>query len=190
MRTICAVLLTVVYFRASFSFSLQFFHSSVRLFSSLRSSPIQTCRKSIKQFTTESSVIQAEGSGSHCRIKVIGVGGGGGNAVNRMVESGTAVLGVEMWTVNTDAQALSRSLAAHKLNIGTTTSRYSNSFFVIDMRSPCLVSSTRQFVIALSLFFPQKIANCYFASSFALCWVFAIACFLCTLIITFYKYKY
>jgi cell division protein FtsZ len=40
-----------------------------------------------------------------------------------MVESGTAVLGVEMWTVNTDAQALSRSLAPHKLNIGTTTSR-------------------------------------------------------------------
>eukprot|EP01031_Cornospumella_fuschlensis_P009973 gene9973-12228_t len=30
--------------------------------------------------------IQAEGSGSPCRIKVIGVGGGGGNAVNRMME--------------------------------------------------------------------------------------------------------
>ena len=69
------------------------------------------------------NVIQAEGSGSPCRIKVIGVGGGGGNAVNRMMESGTAVLGVEMWTVNTDAQALSRSLAPNKLNIGATTSR-------------------------------------------------------------------
>lgn len=35
------------------------------------------------------NVIEAEGSGSPCRIKVIGVGGGGGNAVNRMMESAT-----------------------------------------------------------------------------------------------------
>lgn len=51
------------------------------------------------------------------------MGGGGGNAVNRMIESSTGVLGVELWTVNTDAQALSRSLAPKKLNIGTLTSR-------------------------------------------------------------------
>lgn len=56
-----------------------------------------------------------------CRIKVIGVGGGGGNAVNRMVQSG--VQGVEFWAVNTDAQALSRNLAPHKLHIGTTITR-------------------------------------------------------------------
>ena len=42
-------------------------------------------------------------------IKVIGVGGGGGNAVNRMVESG--VQGVEFISVNTDMQALNFSLA-------------------------------------------------------------------------------
>ena len=66
----------------------------------------------------------AEGSGSPCRIKVIGVGGGGGNAVNRMMESSTGILGVELWAVNTDAQALSRSLAPKKLNIGSLTSRY------------------------------------------------------------------
>ena len=40
------------------------------------------------------------------RIKVIGVGGAGGAAVNRMVEAG--VDGVEFITINTDAQALSR----------------------------------------------------------------------------------
>ena len=66
--------------------------------------------------------IEAEGSGSPCRIKVIGVGGGGGNAVNRMIDS-AGIIGVEMWTLNTDAQALARSIAPKKLNIGTTTSR-------------------------------------------------------------------
>jgi len=50
-------------------------------------------------------------------IKVIGVGGGGGNAINRMVASG--VKGVEFWAVNTDIQALSVSLADHKVQIGT-----------------------------------------------------------------------
>lgn len=73
--------------------------------------------------STPVDFIEAEGSGNHCRIKVIGVGGGGGNAVNRMMESHTGVMGVELWTVNTDAQALSRSLAPRKLNIGQTTSR-------------------------------------------------------------------
>ena len=58
-----------------------------------------------------------------CRIKVIGVGGGGGNAVNRMIESGRAVERVEMWATNTDAQALSRNLAPNKLNIGKVLSR-------------------------------------------------------------------
>ena len=36
-----------------------------------------------------------------CKIKVIGVGGGGGNAVNRMVESTLGVSGVELWAMNT-----------------------------------------------------------------------------------------
>ncbi|KAJ8604783.1 hypothetical protein CTAYLR_001042 [Chrysophaeum taylorii] len=56
-----------------------------------------------------------------CCIKVIGVGGGGGNAVNRMVE--TAITGVEFWALNTDAQALSRSLARNTINIGRDTTR-------------------------------------------------------------------
>jgi cell division protein FtsZ len=50
------------------------------------------------------------------QIKVLGVGGGGGNAVNRMVDSGLA--GVEFVSINTDAQALDSSLASKKLQIG------------------------------------------------------------------------
>lgn len=49
-------------------------------------------------------------------IKVIGVGGGGNNAVNRMISAG--LQGVEFISVNTDAQALSLSQAPQKLQIG------------------------------------------------------------------------
>ena len=49
-------------------------------------------------------------------IKVIGVGGGGGNAVNRMVISG--LKGVEFITMNTDQQALFASKATHKVQLG------------------------------------------------------------------------
>src|SRR5438105_6150717 len=49
-------------------------------------------------------------------VKIIGVGGGGSNAVNRMVESG--VQGVEFIAVNTDAQALQMSSAMRKIPIG------------------------------------------------------------------------
>lgn len=55
------------------------------------------------------------------QIKVIGVGGGGGNAVNRMVESG--VQGAEFIAVNTDRQILNRSSATHKIQIGDKTTR-------------------------------------------------------------------
>ncbi|MDE3202022.1 MAG: cell division protein FtsZ [Acidobacteriota bacterium] len=50
------------------------------------------------------------------RIKVIGVGGGGGNAVNRMIESGLE--GVEFIAANTDVQALKLSQAPIKLQLG------------------------------------------------------------------------
>lgn len=50
------------------------------------------------------------------QIKVIGVGGGGSNAVNRMIDSG--IQGVEFIAVNTDYQALNLSKAQHKLQIG------------------------------------------------------------------------
>lgn len=55
------------------------------------------------------------------KIRVIGVGGGGGAALNRMIES--RVQGVEFIAVNTDLQALKNSLAATTLHIGRTTTR-------------------------------------------------------------------
>ena len=54
-------------------------------------------------------------------IKVIGVGGGGTNAVNRMVDSG--IRGVEFVAVNTDRQALLGSKAASKIQIGEKITR-------------------------------------------------------------------
>jgi len=55
------------------------------------------------------------------RIKVVGVGGAGGAAINRMVESG--VEGVEYIAINTDAQALHHSQAATKIHIGKDATR-------------------------------------------------------------------
>jgi len=55
------------------------------------------------------------------RIKVVGVGGAGNNAVNRMIDAG--VEGVEFIAVNTDAQVLFDSQADIKINIGKATTR-------------------------------------------------------------------
>ena len=52
------------------------------------------------------------------KIKVIGIGGGGGNAVNRMIESG--VKGVDFIVANTDAQVLNTSLAENKIALGSS----------------------------------------------------------------------
>ena len=49
-------------------------------------------------------------------IKVVGVGGGGNNVVNRMVRSGTK--GVDFVAVNTDKQVLNASSATYKIQIG------------------------------------------------------------------------
>ncbi|MBI4455614.1 MAG: cell division protein FtsZ [Acidobacteria bacterium] len=58
-----------------------------------------------------------EGAANGARIKVIGIGGGGGNAVNRMIEAG--IEGVEFISANTDLQALRTSLAPMKLQLGS-----------------------------------------------------------------------
>jgi cell division protein FtsZ len=55
------------------------------------------------------------------RIKVVGVGGAGGAAINRMVDAG--VTGVDFIAINTDAQALHHSKANHKVHIGKDTTK-------------------------------------------------------------------
>src|SRR5437868_11671740 len=55
------------------------------------------------------------------KIKVIGVGGGGGNAINRMIEAG--IEGVQFLVANTDLQALKSSRASVKIQIGEKLTR-------------------------------------------------------------------
>jgi cell division protein FtsZ len=58
---------------------------------------------------------------SGAKIKVIGVGGGGGNAINRMIEAG--IEGVQFLVANTDLQALKSSRASVKIQIGEKLTR-------------------------------------------------------------------
>ncbi|MBO4378168.1 MAG: hypothetical protein J5889_04350, partial [Clostridia bacterium] len=60
-------------------------------------------------------MVQEQGAG-FASIKVVGCGGGGNNAVNRMVEAG--LRGVDFVAVNTDRQALTQSKAGTKIQIG------------------------------------------------------------------------
>ncbi len=67
-------------------------------------------------------LLEFEGSsGQKARIKVIGVGGGGGNALNTMIRSGLS--GVEFVAANTDAQALEHNLATVKVQLGAEVTR-------------------------------------------------------------------
>src|ERR1700733_13850454 len=66
------------------------------------------------EFADETRAYQA-------RIKVVGVGGSGGNAINTMIHFGLD--GVEFITVNTDAQALNSNAAALKIPIGAAVTR-------------------------------------------------------------------
>jgi cell division protein FtsZ len=58
---------------------------------------------------------------NYAKIKVVGVGGAGGNAVNRMIDQ--KLKGVEFISVNTDSQALEFSKAEHKMQIGRSITR-------------------------------------------------------------------
>jgi cell division protein FtsZ len=57
-----------------------------------------------------------QSNGNLANIKVIGVGGGGGNAVNRMIAANLE--GIEFIVANTDAQALEMSKAPTKIQLG------------------------------------------------------------------------
>jgi len=67
------------------------------------------------------SIEFADDAELQARIKVVGVGGSGGNALNTMIQSGLE--GVEFIAANTDAQALDRSLASVKIQLGPTLTR-------------------------------------------------------------------
>ncbi len=61
------------------------------------------------------------GTGRGAKIRVVGVGGGGGNALNSMIDKG--LIGVDFVAVNTDLQALERSTAQQKIQIGKNLTR-------------------------------------------------------------------
>ena len=60
--------------------------------------------------------LEDDQSAQNARMKVVGVGGGGGNAVNRMIDERLG--GVEFISVNTDVQALGHSKSDMKVQIG------------------------------------------------------------------------
>ncbi|CAA6664048.1 unnamed protein product [Spirodela intermedia] len=70
-------------------------------------------------FSASSFLATAASDGA--RIKVIGIGGGGNNAVNRMIGSG--LQGVDFYAINTDAQALLQSSATQRIRIGEQLTR-------------------------------------------------------------------
>ncbi len=81
-------------------------------------------------------------------IKVVGVGGGGTNAVNRMIEEG--IRGVEFVAVNTDAQALALSDADIKVHIGTDITKGLGAGAVPEVGAECAEESRDEIKAALA----------------------------------------
>ncbi|MEO0408552.1 MAG: cell division protein FtsZ, partial [Cyanobacteria bacterium P01_A01_bin.135] len=86
------------------------------------SNPFKDSRLHLRQTNGHDSGVsdqQPEGDpvvpSSVAKIKVIGIGGGGCNAVNRMIDSD--VSGIEFWAINTDAQALDHSASHNGLQV-------------------------------------------------------------------------
>ncbi|MBS4762025.1 cell division protein FtsZ [Carnobacteriaceae bacterium zg-ZUI252] len=80
-------------------------------------------------------------------IKVIGVGGGGGNAVNRMIEEG--VKGIEFIVANTDVQALSASKAETKIQLGPKLTKGLGAGSIPDVGQQAAMESEEQLTQAL-----------------------------------------
>eukprot|EP00252_Welwitschia_mirabilis_P001508 TRINITY_DN11366_c0_g1_i1.p1 TRINITY_DN11366_c0_g1~~TRINITY_DN11366_c0_g1_i1.p1 ORF type:complete len:439 (-),score=94.01 TRINITY_DN11366_c0_g1_i1:92-1363(-) len=79
---------------------------------------LQQCRRMSAVFALPDFVSSEMDS---ARIKVVGIGGGGNNAINRMVGSG--LQGVEFYAINTDSQALQQSATDHRVQIGEKLTR-------------------------------------------------------------------
>ena len=74
-------------------------------------------RRDVESIQSSSNMNQPSMQGVNpAKIKVIGVGGGGGNAVNRMIKAGLS--GVEFWLMNTDLQILNTSLCKNRIQLG------------------------------------------------------------------------
>ncbi|PIE89666.1 MAG: cell division protein FtsZ [Acidobacteria bacterium] len=80
-------------------------------------------------------------------IKVVGIGGGGGNAVNRMIDAG--ITGVEFLVANTDIQALSRSSASHKIQIGAKITKGLGAGAQPDIGRQAAIEDTNQIIECL-----------------------------------------
>jgi cell division protein FtsZ len=78
----------------------------------------ETETQSNYDYSVQSSddIMQTPAGVNPAKIKVIGVGGGGGNAVNRMIKSG--LTGVEFWLMNTDLQILNTSTCKNRIQLG------------------------------------------------------------------------
>ena len=75
------------------------------------------------------------------RMKVVGVGGAGCNAVNRMIQAG--LTGVDFVAINTDVQALDLSLAQNRVQIGKGTTRGLGAGFQERAPASCVCSRAR-----------------------------------------------
>ncbi|HEV7919759.1 MAG TPA: cell division protein FtsZ [Thermoanaerobaculia bacterium] len=82
------------------------------------------------------------------RIKVVGVGGGGGNAVNRMIQAG--IKGVEFIVANTDVQAMRNALAPVKLQIGAKLTKGLGAGANPDIGKQAALEDTDRIIEALS----------------------------------------
>jgi cell division protein FtsZ len=78
---------------------------------------VRDAKNTLAEESRSDEIVQS----SVARIKVIGVGGGGCNAVNRMIAS--EVSGVEFWSINTDAQALTNANTQNRLQVGQKLTR-------------------------------------------------------------------
>ncbi|MCD9640635.1 Cell division protein FtsZ 1 [Datura stramonium] len=105
---------------SSSSNSLEFYHRTRSSFVPIQCFSPRTLRKSLcerQRFSISSSLYPTNSA----KIKVVGVGGGGNNAVNRMI--GTGLQGVDFYAINTDTQALLQSTAENPSQIGELLTR-------------------------------------------------------------------